>query len=100
MGPILLIQPSPAIGTEDIKNFPVFEIDKASLKHYERLEKQVELVLHYTAEEKFFEREQIEIDIDLLVYKLYNLLYDEVKIIDPKIGEIISEEEYEKFEIV
>jgi type I restriction-modification system DNA methylase subunit len=37
---------------------------------------------------------QLEDQIDLMVYKLYNLNYEEVKIIDPNIGEIISEEEY------
>ena len=34
-----------------------------------------------------------------MVYKLYELNYDEVKIIDPEIEKIISEKEYEKFEI-
>jgi len=34
-----------------------------------------------------------------MVYKLYNLTYEEVKIIDQEIGKIISKEEYEKFEI-
>lgn len=34
------------------------------------------------------------IQIDFLVYKLYKLTYDEVKIIDPEIENIISREEY------
>lgn len=34
-----------------------------------------------------------------MVYKLYELTNDEVKIIDPSIEQIISREEYEKFEI-
>ncbi len=33
-----------------------------------------------------------------MVYKLYNLTYEEVKIIDPDIEKIISEAAYEKFE--
>ena len=37
----------------------------------------------------------IENQIDILVYKLYNLTYEEVKIIDPNIESIISKEEYE-----
>jgi hypothetical protein len=45
------------------------------------------------------ETKLIEDQIDIMVYKLYNLNYVEVNIIDPNIGEIISEEEYEKFEI-
>ena len=35
--------------------------------------------------------------IKIMVYKLYDLTYDEVKIIDPDIEEIISKEDYEKF---
>lgn len=41
----------------------------------------------------------LEDQIDLMVYKLYNLTYEEVKIIDPEIEKIISKEDYEKFEI-
>ncbi|MFZ5948551.1 MAG: Eco57I restriction-modification methylase domain-containing protein [Stygiobacter sp.] len=41
----------------------------------------------------------LENQIDIMVYKLYNLTYEEVEIIDPQIGKIISKEEYEKFEI-
>lgn len=37
----------------------------------------------------------IENQIDILVYKLYNLTYEEVKVIDPNIESIISKEEYE-----
>lgn len=40
-----------------------------------------------------------EQEIDIMVYKLYNLTYEEVKIIDPGIEKIISEKDYEKFEI-
>jgi len=42
---------------------------------------------------------QLEDQIDIMVYKLYNLTYEEVKIIDPEIEKIISKEEYEKFEV-
>ena len=41
-----------------------------------------------------------ENQIDIMVYKLYNLSYDEVKIIDPNIEEIVSKSEYEKFEVI
>lgn len=34
-----------------------------------------------------------------MVYKLYNLTYEEVEIIDPKIGDIISEIDYDRFQI-
>jgi len=39
-----------------------------------------------------------EFQIDLIVYKLYNLTYDEIKIIDPEIEKKITREEWEKFE--
>ncbi len=40
-----------------------------------------------------------ESQIDIMVYKLYNLTYEEVKIIDPETEKIISEKDYERFEI-
>lgn len=41
----------------------------------------------------------LEDKIDIMVYKLYNLTYEEVEVIDPQIGSIISKEDYEKFEL-
>ncbi|HEY4756207.1 MAG TPA: hypothetical protein VIH28_09140 [Ignavibacteriaceae bacterium] len=48
----------------------------------------------------------LEDQIDIMVYsegipsdKLYNLTYDEVEIIDPQIGSIISKEEYGRFDL-
>lgn len=41
----------------------------------------------------------LEDRIDIMVYKLYNLTYDEVKIIDPQIEKIISKEAYESLDI-
>lgn len=40
---------------------------------------------------------ELENQIDLTIYKLYSLTYEEVKIVDPEFG--MSEEEYEGFEI-
>lgn len=37
--------------------------------------------------------------IDVMVYKLYNLTYQEVEIIDPNIRDIISKSDYDKFRI-
>jgi len=37
--------------------------------------------------------------IDIMVYKLYNLTYEEVLIIQPNFPEIMSKEEYETFEL-
>lgn len=36
----------------------------------------------------------LEDQIDIMVYKLYELTYEEVKVIDPEIEKIISKEEY------
>jgi hypothetical protein len=41
----------------------------------------------------------LEDQIDIMVYKLYEITYEEVKVIDPEIEKIISKEEYGKFEI-
>lgn len=41
----------------------------------------------------------LETEIDNLVYKLYELTYDEVLIIEPEFSERMSREEYEKLEI-
>jgi Alw26I/Eco31I/Esp3I family type II restriction m6 adenine DNA methyltransferase len=41
----------------------------------------------------------LEDQIDIMVYKLYELTYEEVKVIDPKIGENISKIDYEQFQI-
>ncbi|NLT51757.1 MAG: N-6 DNA methylase [Ignavibacteria bacterium] len=41
----------------------------------------------------------IENKIDLLVYKLYALTFEEVKIVDPEIEDIISKDEYNRFMI-
>ena len=40
---------------------------------------------------------QLENQIDIMVYKLYNLTYDEVKIIDPAFA--LTEREFENFQI-
>jgi len=42
---------------------------------------------------------ELEDQIDIMVYKLYKLTYEEVKIIDPEIEKIISKEVYEKFSL-
>ncbi len=39
-----------------------------------------------------------EFQIDLMVYKLSNLTYDEIKIIDPEIEKKITRDEWERFE--
>ena len=43
--------------------------------------------------------EETDNRIDIMVYKLYNLTYDEIKIVDPDINKIILEEKYDNFKI-
>ncbi len=43
------------------------------------------------------EIDKTEKEIDLMVHKLYELSWDEVKIVDPEFG--MSEEEYNKFKV-
>jgi adenine-specific DNA-methyltransferase len=42
---------------------------------------------------------ELENQIDMMAYKLYELDYDEIKVIDPEIEKIISREEYVKMEV-
>ena len=45
------------------------------------------------------ETKHLEDQIDIMVYKLYELTYEEVEIIDPQIGKIISKADYDKFRL-
>lgn len=51
------------------------------------------------SKQKGLDTAALENEIDIMVYKLYNLTYEEVEIIDPNIEQIISKEEYEGFKI-
>lgn len=46
-----------------------------------------------------YDTTQLENDIDIMIYKLYNLTYEEVKVIDPNIEQITSKVQYERFQI-
>jgi type I restriction-modification system DNA methylase subunit len=67
----------------------------------ERIEKiitdMVDMILQYkrTGQETI----HLENQIDLMVYKLYKLTYDEVMIVDPDIESLITREEYENMDI-
>jgi len=41
----------------------------------------------------------LEDQMDIMVYKLHNLTYEEIKIIGPEVEKIVSKEAYERFEI-
>lgn len=64
----------------------------------------VDQIIKITSDKRFFDNnqkvkriEEIEFELDIMVFKLYNLTYNEVKIVDPEFT--MSEREYSKFKI-
>ncbi len=77
------------------KEFPI----KTNFIHYvSKVVPVVEKILKAKQQNPQANTQHLEDQIDIMVYKLYNLTYEEVKIIDPEIEKLISEEEYEKYE--
>lgn len=72
-----------------ILEFPLAEIDKPEL-----FIQKVNTILDNKYNTTLIN--EIESIIDLMVYKLYTLTYDECRIIDPEIGKLISREDYER----
>lgn len=77
------------IGVGKLKQFPIPNISKERQKIFKILVDKIIAKKEAGEDTKSEERE-----IDLLVYKLYELTYDEVKIVDPEFG--MSKEEYGK----
>lgn len=81
----------PKVLIKDIKEFPIPKILKIHQKPFEILVDKIiakkELGEDTTAEER---------KIDLMVYKLYDLTYDEVKIVEPAFA--MTKKEYENYE--
>lgn len=90
-----------AIRTMHFYNFYIQQvpIPKTNSHQQEMIIKVVEQIETLKKQNPQANTKQFEEQIDMMVYKLYNLTYEEVKIIDPEIEKIISKEEYEKFEI-
>jgi hypothetical protein len=72
-----------------------FPIPNTDFKHQKQLIELVEQILS----QKEVSSINIENQIDILVYRLYDLTYSEIKVIDPEIEGKISEEEYIKFDM-
>lgn len=81
----------PKILVEDLKNFPL-PIIKA--EHEETLIKKVDKIL-FKKQSNNLNLDDLEKEIDLMIYKLYDLTYDEVLVIEPGFSEHMSREEYE-----
>ena len=79
----------------------IYEIEQLPIpidtkKYNESIVLKVETILQAKKDNPYAEITKLECEIDCLVYHLYNLNYDEVKIIDPETP--ITREEYEKEE--
>lgn len=88
-------------GTREInenifRNFPVMQIEESKQNILITL---VDNILLAKKQNLQADTKQLEDQIDIMVYKLYNLTYEEIKIIDPNIEQLLSKEEYEKFDI-
>jgi adenine-specific DNA-methyltransferase len=83
------------IGPNEIGLIPLPSLSSAS----GNLIRLVENLIYLKNLDAQADTKHLEDQIDIMVYKLYELTYEEVKIIDPEIEKIISKEEYERFEI-
>ena len=78
----------PKILIEDIRNFPIpIDIDQAVVKEMIKI---IDSIIY--SKELDIEMADLEIELDILFYKLYKLKYDDVLIIDPAFS--ISKIEY------
>lgn len=75
-----------------IKSIP---IPKSTISEESKISARVENILTLKKNDNLTDTTDLENQIDILVYKLYNLTYDEVKIIDPEIETLISREDYD-----
>lgn len=70
-----------------------------SSKQQKQFVKLVEKILKTKEQNSQMETIQLEQQIDNMVYKLYELTYKEVLVVQPNFAEIMSTKEYDKFEI-
>ncbi|MFM7792525.1 MAG: hypothetical protein ACKO90_32010, partial [Microcystis panniformis] len=80
------------VKTVDIKNLPFQEIEKDKQKPFIEL---VDQIIAAKKDDPNADTSELEKQIDHLVYKLYQLTYNEVKIIDPEFA--LTEQEYLDF---
>ena len=78
----------------EIKNIPIpieIRVIDNSLKEI------VDQILTQKETDPEADTTELEHQIDVLVYKLYNLTWEEVQVVDPEFG--MSKEEYDRFEV-
>lgn len=77
-----------------VKEFPIPVIKSETQR---KLMDKVNEILHAKSKDVKADTQAIEKEIDVMVFKLYDLTYDEVKIVDPNFK--MGKEAYEKFEV-
>lgn len=81
----------PQIRISSVENIPVKQINQETQKRIVRI---VDNILEYKKVKQNHDTSDFEQQLDNIVYRLYDLTYDEVKVIDPDIESKISEVEY------
>ena len=85
----------PTIGIYELESIPIKELAVKSQNSFIAI---VDTIIKAKKTDQI-NTKQFEDQIDIMVYKLYNLTYKEIKIIDPNIEQIISKDDYEKYEL-
>lgn len=89
----------PKILIDDVKRFPIPEMNASTQKIFTNIiNKYLRIKSRITGNHSVVLNE-LDNQIDLFIYKLYNLNYEEVKIIDPEIGKNITYNEYKELQI-
>ena len=81
----------PQVKLEKLKPLPIIIIENGL-----EIENKVKEIISIKKENSNADTSNLENEIDILVYKMFNLTFDEVKVIDPNIENIISKQDYEK----
>jgi len=83
---------TPQLKNFDLDNFPIVKPTNETISS---IEKKVNKILELKSQGQ--DTTALEQQIDNLVYRLYDLTYNEVKVVDPEFG--LSREEYEAIEV-
>ncbi|TXD56117.1 hypothetical protein ES044_17380 [Polaribacter sp. IC066] len=82
----------PKIIVEDIRNFP---LPKAEIKHIEKIEFLIDNIINEKKNKS--EISEYSLKLDMIFFNIYELTYEEVKIIDPELK--LTKEEYTNYQI-
>jgi hypothetical protein len=86
----------PKLVVKDLIYYPIPNISDQGQKPFSEI---VDKIIEEKKHNSQADTRNLENRIDILVYKLYNLEYQETKIVDPQVENIISKKEYEKLVI-